>query len=901
VGLTAGARLGAFEVIEPVGAGGMGEVYRARDTRLAREVAVKVLPERLAAEPSALARFEREAKVIAALSHPNILAIFELGEAGGVRFAVTELLSGETLRDRLASGPLPARKALDYSGQVAAGLAAAHAQGVVHRDLKPENLFLTRDGRVKILDFGLARQALPEPPSDTASPTLERATEPGTVMGTVGYMSPEQVRGQEADARSDIFSFGAVLYEMLSGRRAFARETAAETMTAILREEPPELGTIASDLPPALARIVQHCLEKQPDERFQSARDLAFDLSSVADSSVRHERVSEGTPRRRVSRALSLLALVLLAALAGLVAGRLTAPRSATGSATTTGLAFVQLTDQPAVEKDPVLSPDGKSLVYAAEDGDDLDLFFLRVGGRNPINLTADSAEDDHQPAFSPDGERVAFRSEREGGGIFVMGSTGESVKRLTDFGYDPSWSPDGREIALATGGFDYPTDLISAASDIWAVDVASGERRQVTRGGPAMQPRFSPHGQRIAYWGLRGTSGQRDLATVAADGSEAERGGVQVTDDAPLDWSPAWSPDGAHLYFSSTRGGTMNLWRVPIDEATGRTLGDPEPVTTPSLWSGQASVSRDGRQLAFATLDWRSTLLRVGFDPVREETTGAPTPILKSTKPIRDHDVSPDGQWVAFNQAGVREDILVARIDGTQYRRLTDDAFRDRGPAWSPDGKSIGFYSDRSGGYEIWTIRPDGSGLEPVTRDSPVSMNTPVWSPDGSRFTSGTLPGNWLLFERDPATGAARGEEMPLPGESRFWPLDWSPDGRRLAGPLTAPDGSMSGLGLYSFETRRHETGRFGSTRQWVAPKWLRDSGRLLVRDPKGIALLDTASGRSKRLLAVGGYMMGRSLGLTRDDRWITYSETATEGDIWLMSLEPGRAGLGGASAQPD
>ncbi|HWC65304.1 MAG TPA: serine/threonine-protein kinase, partial [Thermoanaerobaculia bacterium] len=263
----------------------MGEVYRARDTKLDRDVAVKVLPERLSADADALARFEREAKAVAALSHPNILGIFDFGREGSVAYAVMELLEGETLRDRISGGALPQRKAVEYGIQIADGLAAAHEKGIVHRDLKPENVFVTRDGRIKLLDFGLAKVLAPETPG-TNAPTASVGTEPGVVMGTVGYMSPEQGRGRPADHRSDIFSFGAMLYEMLSGRRAFRGDSAAETMAAIANVDPPELSSANAGVSPALDGIVRHCLEKSPGERFQSARDVAVDLQALSTSSA---------------------------------------------------------------------------------------------------------------------------------------------------------------------------------------------------------------------------------------------------------------------------------------------------------------------------------------------------------------------------------------------------------------------------------------------------------------------------------------------------------------------------------------------------------------------------------------------------------------------------------------
>jgi len=283
--LTSGTKLGPYEIQSPLGAGGMGEVYRTRDTRLDREVAIKVLPVGFARDPERLRRFQQEAQAAAALNHPNILAVHDFAEHEGSPYMVTEFLEGETLRERLRPGTLPVRKATEYAEQVARGLAAAHEKGIVHRDLKPENIFVTRDGRVKILDFGLAKLTRPEGtvPSDAATPASQ--TEPGMVMGTVGYMSPEQVKGQNADHRSDLFSFGAILYEMLSGKRAFSGETSVETMSAILKQDPPELTETNRTAPPALERIVRHCLEKNPEERFQSARDVAFNLANLSEIS----------------------------------------------------------------------------------------------------------------------------------------------------------------------------------------------------------------------------------------------------------------------------------------------------------------------------------------------------------------------------------------------------------------------------------------------------------------------------------------------------------------------------------------------------------------------------------------------------------------------------------------
>ncbi|MEO7975213.1 MAG: protein kinase, partial [Thermoanaerobaculia bacterium] len=551
-----GTRLGPYEITAKLGEGGMGEVYRARDAKLGREVAIKVLPAHLAQDAEALDRFEREAKAVAALSHPNILAIFDFGREGETSYAAMELLEGETLRARLEAGALPARKALEIAALVATGLAAAHERGIVHRDLKPDNLFLTRDGQVKILDFGLARQVEPHDSKSQllAAPTQAPGTAAGTVLGTVGYMSPEQVRGESADHRSDIFSLGVVLYEMLTGRRAFEHGSAVETMSAILKEEPPELELLAAKQSPALVRTLQHCLEKRSGERFQSARDLAFDLRSLA-SGGSSSSMSGRTPaaggassaRRRLPFALAV-AGALLALAAGFLLGRGATPKPAAG-ATALRPSFHQLTRLPGGESSPALSPDGSSVVFERAVGEQSDLYLQRTDGQNAIVLTADCDRDDIDPAFSPDGARIAYRSDCAGGGIFVMGATGENARRVSDFGFNPSWSPDGREVAVATERAKMPWNR-PGKSELWAIEIDSGKKRLVTK-ADAMHPSWSPSGKRIAFWGLPTTTFARDLYTVTADGSQSTFDlAVRLTDDPDLDWNPVWSADGGYLFF---------------------------------------------------------------------------------------------------------------------------------------------------------------------------------------------------------------------------------------------------------------------------------------------------------------------------------------------------------------
>ncbi len=873
----------------------MGEVYRARDTRLDRDVAIKVLPSHLAMDEAARGRFEREAKAIAALSHPNILAVYDVGTADGVAYVVMELLEGETLRQRLNQSPgasaMPIRKVTQIGIEIAQGLAAAHEKQIVHRDVKPENVFLAADGRVKILDFGLARQASAASTGGTEAATQLQQTDPGTVMGTVGYMAPEQVKAATVDHRADIFSLGCLLYEMASGRRPFMRDTAAETMTAILREDPPDLVRESGAIPAAFEPIVRHCLEKRPEERFQSARDLAFALQSLGTgsaassslSAARAEVVAAPSAPRRTVPVLALLGITG-AALGAFFLGRATGGGASASVAGAPVESFQQVTDTPGVETEPTLSPDGKTVVFTSDREGSLQIYSQRVGGRASGALTSGLA-DNHAPTFSPDGERIAFRSERDGGGIFLMSATGESVTSVSDAGYSPSWSPDAKELVLSRGAFFSPTDVAASAPGLFAVELSSGRKRDVLKGSQAaMQPAWSPHGHRIAYFALRANSGQRDIFTVPADGSGADSPPVEVTNDSALDWSPVWSPDGAYLYFSSNRGGTNNLWRIAIDEVTGRTRGTPEPVTTPSIYSGRMSFSKDGSAMVYASVDWRSTLLRQNFDAARGERVGPPTPVLKGSRPIRDHAISPDGQWLVFNEVTTQEDLVVARVDGREYRRLTDDVHRDRGPVWSPDGQTIYFYSDRSGHYDLWRIRPHGG--QPTVLTTSMQANFPTISPDGRRLAAaGVGMAGLVLRDVDASPDAEPAfEPEPRPGE-RLWPYSWSQE-NQLLGLLVSREGGMSGIGTYDIATKQYRTVSTAYA-NYAVPLWLRDGRRFLIRAAGGIDLVDSGTGARKALTAVRGYMIGRSLSVSADNTWYSYTETGTEGDIWIARLK--------------
>jgi Tol biopolymer transport system component len=885
-----------YRILDKLDGGGMGVVYAGEDTRLGRPVAVKFLPEEFSTDHLALERFQREARAASALNHPNICTIFDIGEQEGRYFFVMELLEGKSLRDRIETSHCALDELLDIGIQVAGALEAAHAKGIVHRDIKPANIFLTLDRHVKLLDFGLAKvkpveRAWMRAAGASAAPTVvipdERLTNPGVAVGTISYMSPEQAVGEDVDGRTDLFSLGVVLYEMATGVLPFTGNTSAAIFGAILHRDPVPPSQLNPEVAPELERIVQRALEKEADLRYQTASDLRSDLKRLRrysgttriGSSAGSGSAHEAAPRPRVQRlqpghlALALFAVAIAGALL------FTLRHSRADLQDLSRLTFSQLTDQPGQELFPSLSPDGKLLLYAAKTAGNSDIYLQRVGGRKPQNLTADSGVDDTQPAFSPDGETIAFRSERAGGGIFLMGATGESVRRLTDFGYNPAWSPRGREIVCARESITRPEDRFTPLSQLWAVDIATGAKRLVFN-GDAVQPNWSPHGQRIAYWASR--DGQRDIWTISARGDTQP---VAVTDDTYVDWNPIWSPDGKYLYFLSDRAGSMNLWRVSIDEDSGKAGGAPEAITTPSSDTGLLAFSRDGRRLAYVQQVFSSNLQQVAFDPGSERPVGTPQGITQGSKQATRPDLSPDGDWLTYGSWGKQEDVLVMRTDGSGLRHLTDDGFRDRGPRWSPDGKSIAFFSNRTGRNEIWAIHPDGSGLEQVTFLSGPNTCWPVWSPDSRRLVYTIFGSNAFLLDATRPWQSQTAEPLPplTTADESFSAWSWSPDGAKIAGFQQRSDGAFTGIAVYLVESRQFvKLTDFG-----IDPIWLADSRRLLFNHDGRLFLVDSETRRTHPVLSVAPHDVAkRGFAISRDNRRIYFSLANTEADVWLLNM---------------
>jgi Tol biopolymer transport system component len=877
------SQIGPYRIISLLGAGGMGEVYLAEDTRLSRRIALKILPFPFIANNDRVKRFETEARAASALNHPNIITIYDIGQtADSIHYIAAEYVDGEILRTRLQEGAVAPLLAVKIAMQIAEALAAAHEAGISHRDIKPENIALRRDGYVKVLDFGLAKLTTTTGQDDPLTSTAQ--TQSGQVLGTVKYMSPEQALGQALDSRTDLWSLGCVFYEMLTGKPPFDGPSHAAVFDAILNLEPPALNDNA-ELPIEIDAILNRALEKDRELRYQTAADLRADLLLVQQAleprpsklSRAFVRLRSIRSRRFVSQIAALVLLASLALLAWFSFRRDQVPSPPHWPDWSRAKA-TQLTKGAGPEIFPVLEPDGKGFIYASHDAGNWDIYWQRVGGKAKDNLTKDSPADDTQPAYSPDGSYIAFRSERKPKGIYVMEGTSENVRRVSDIGYNPSWSPAGTELVVSMDAFTLPTTRSLIPSALWVIEVATGAKRLLTE-GDAVQPSWSPNGHRIAYWGLQPGGGQRDIWTIPAKGGPA----VAVTNDSAFDWNPTWSPDGRYLYFASDRGGSMNFWRVPIDEQSGAVKGPPETVTTPSVYSQHLSFSRDGRQLAYVQRSETQNLHRIAFDPASGKTSGTSEAIIQGTEYVTEPDISPNGEWIVYSSQGEKqEDIFLAKLDGSGRRQLTNDGANDRCPRWAPDGNRIAFYSDRSGRYEIWTINADGAGLRQLTFTTGNSIVYPIWSPDGNRLAykqRGQLP---FIIDANKPWDAQSPVQLAPPSEPKenFWPRTWSNDGRKLAGSISVA--SQNAIHTYDFETQTYQQlTTFGQD-----PVWLKDSRHLLFSWTGRIFLLDTETKKTQEVLAFPPYEI-RSACLSRDERFIYYTLGRTEADIWLLSLD--------------
>jgi Tol biopolymer transport system component len=890
-----GRTLNHYEIIEPLGAGGMGEVYRALDTKLERDIAIKLLPEGLAADKDRLARFEREAKSLAALDHPNIVHIYTVESVGDTRFLTMQLVEGDRLADVIPSRGMRLQDLLNIAIPLADALHAAHDSGITHRDLKPANVMLDQAGRVMVLDFGLAK--LHRPDEDVVASDLETdlKTEHGVVLGTLPYMSPEQAEGKVVDARSDLFSLGVMLYEMAVGERPFRGESTASIVTSILRDTPTPVTDRKAELPANLGRIIRRCLEKDPDRRIQSAKDLhneLLDLRGEVDSGQAADLVAaSATPS--LWRQLAFVIPVLAAAamiLVWVLSGSGSDPSGGGGI----GRTIRPLTSFVGWEHSPNWSPDGSMITYTHIVEGDADLATLSVEGGEPHILTASSPADEFRASWSPDGSKIAYVSDRgTGTNVYWIPPTG-GAERLVAETHIPflermgvwggtlgsnAWSPDGQDLVFSR---------LHEGGDVglWRVHLPTGEETQLTfpsPGGVDRDASWSFDGERIAF--TRIDKGREDLALIPAEGGE-------VTLVAP-GGDPAWFPDNRRLAFSSLRSGAPNIWEIDLDTKELRQL------TFGAGADWVPAVARDG-SIAYVQFGHQIDIRWIHLDTPEQEHE-------RLTSFTGEHfgaRVSPDGNRVVYysSRAGNFDLWLLDRTTG-QHRQLTDHPADDRLPDWSPDGDEIVFMSDRDGLVRLWVVQTETGVVRrltehalPWSNHSAKGQGGPRWSPDGSVI--GYLApeeGNaiWLVGPdgSDPRPSEVRGALS----------FGWYLDAQRAVYTRRAPDGS----GLVELRVAHLMTGedrllRAGAIAEVaVSPEgsaltfieavshFTMELQMLRLSATSSLDQLPKAVGEPQQLTFGEGVWHVHSGGWAPDGGGIVYSMDTDYGDIYVIEPE--------------
>ena len=958
VELVAGQTFGHYKVLAPLGKGGMGEVYSAEDTRLGRRIALKLLPAYFTDDADRLRRFQQEARTASALNHPNILTIHEIGQVADRHFISTELIEGETLRELMRRGPLKTTEALGVAIQVASALAAAHAASIVHRDMKPENIMVRSDGIAKVLDFGLAKltgmrngtsglrneeaetlmqPSQSDPRSAFRNPQL---TSPGLVMGTTQYMSPEQARGLAVDARTDIWSLGCVLYEMVAGRAPFAGETTSDVIAAILEREPPPLTKLTGDVPAELEWIIRKTLRKDREERYQTARELVGDLRSLkqradfqteldrtqspeanasrpraedekqfaTDNVKRAAETSEVYPARSTEtksltgtaghrkRVVVFAALALVLGIISFAAYKFfgnrpsaTTPQAAqNASEKLPELKAAQVTSWSGLDIFPSFSPDGNSIAYASDHNGSFEIYVkpLTPGGRE-IQLTSDGQEN-LEPAWSPDGKLVAYYSKKRGG-IWLVPALGGTPRQLTDFGSYPSWSPDSSVIAFQSDGladFGPTSTSVMPSSTIWSASVQGGAPKQLTHPGNPLgghgAPSWSPDGKRIAFISSAGRGGG-EIWSVSAGGDEVK----QLSKQSGFD--PVYAPDAESIYFPGGTGDSWALWRLHISPESGKPIGDPVMIkNTGAIIYKHLSISADGRKMACTALALANNLSSVTVSPASAEAKGSPVVLTQDTSyrkltPAFSHD----GKKIAYGliRIGTNADIWVMDADGHNPMQLTTDPNNHYAPNWFPEGDRIAYLTERPG-RQVRAINLQ-TGRDQLLFETNMDMGGLTLSPDGKKFAfSSPTNGALNLFTIAVEGGEAR--QLTFDRELMGFPC-WSPDGQFLAFEMKRGEDTHVGI----IPSDGGEPVQLTSDQgQSFTGSWSPDGERVaFAGERNGIWNIWWVSVKDKTEKQVTNYTKPNAY--VRYPSWsplgdrIVYEYAETAGNIWLIDLK--------------
>jgi serine/threonine protein kinase len=836
--IAAGTRFGHYEIISLLGAGGMGEVYLAQDTKLPRTIALKILTDKAALNPQDARRFVQEARIASALRHPNIAHIYEVGESNDTHFIAMEYVDGVTLRKRKL---LKLSEVLEVASDVASALCVAHAVGIVHRDIKPENIMLSSNGYVKVLDFGLAKHILPELETNSdfeATTTPLVFTDPGSIVGTVLYMSPEQARGLPVDARTDLWSLGAVMYEMIAGRAPFEANTASDVVSQILREEPAPLARFSRQIPDSIEWLVMKALVKDREGRYQTSKEMLSDIERVrhrlaveAESGRLSKEQTAGTSEERreikrgssdphsidsqfthsLSRSSSLgylvteikshkkataIAVSLLVPVIIVGVYLLLGVSRSSKSTSSSPRALSRLTFDAGLQTEPSWSPDGRFLAYESDRSGNFDIWVQPVGGGDPVQVTRSPAHD-WQPDWSPDGNSIVFRSEREGGGLFIAPAFGGRERRLSSFGYRPRWSPDGSKVLCLSPGervYEYPSVFLVSLDGTAPKEISTSVSEHESDAKQGLVA-WHPDGQHISFladdggfWTTQIAGGKPVRAEVSS------RVARQLKDAAVELGNFRWAPAGNAIYFEGNSAGVLNLWKITVDPKTLAWIDGPERLTTGLGPDTEISLSNDGKRLAFSTIAKSTRIWSLPFDPLSGKTKGNGQAITLSDDDAWSPDISPDGKQLVFvmrRHGKDREELFVKSLKDGATKSLAVDGYTRIIPRWSPDGRWVAYTrylartveSERQ--YPIMLLPTGGGEEQLLTTPGPFRDYLYDWSPDGQAVIGSTNrnSGDRYYLALFPLSAAPRAETsmriIASDQDNDLWAPRFSPDGR--------------------------------------------------------------------------------------------------------------------------